>query len=142
MDKEQGAKMARWLLMLLVSGSLSIGIVATQEPLTREQQRPGTHGQSGTGRQSSAPTSLKGCLKQLGGNWVLAADTGQTISLVGDRSLLRPHDGRQIEVQGTLAGDGSFHVYSVKRISDSCTSQRASSLQVANTGQHGRPGAN
>jgi hypothetical protein len=116
--------MERWLLLLVISGTILIGNLASQEPFAKEQQRPGTQNQSGTGRQPAQPGSMKGCLKQLGGNWVLAAETGQTVSLTGDRSLLRPHDGRQIEVTGKQDRDGSFHVFSVTRISDSCTGPR------------------
>jgi uncharacterized protein DUF5818 len=127
--------MERWLLQLLVAGSLSMAILTVQEPPTRQQQRPGTHGQTAPGKQPAQASSLRGCLKQLGGNWVLAADTGQTVTLVGDSSMLRPHDGRQIEVHGRLAGDGSFHVISVTRISDACTSRRALLFQLSQGGR-------
>ncbi|HET7873555.1 MAG TPA: hypothetical protein VFL42_13635, partial [Terriglobales bacterium] len=119
------------LWLLLISVPLSMAIAGVQETPAAPsqsnqgraaalagtgQQHPGTHGRNGSAKQPAKPSSLRGCLKQLGGNWVLAADTGQTITLVGDSSILRPHDGRQIEVQGHLAVDGSFHVVSVSRI--------------------------
>ena len=44
---------------------------------------------------------MKGCLKQSGGNWVLAADNGQSVNLQGDSSILKPHDGHQVQIQGT-----------------------------------------
>jgi len=109
-----------WMLAL----ALAAGMAWIQEPSPPDRQKPATR--SGPASEPTAePSSLKGCLKQLGGNWVLAADTGQTVSLIGDSSMLRPHDGRQIEVQGKPSVDGTFHVFSVTRISDSCTSQRA-----------------
>jgi hypothetical protein len=108
---------------VLLALALAAGIAWPQEPSPPERQKPATR--SGPASEPTEPASLKGCLKQLGGNWVLAADTGQTVSLIGDNSMLRPQDGRQIEVQGKPSVDGSFHVFSVTRISDSCTSQRA-----------------
>jgi hypothetical protein len=108
---------------VLLALALAAGIAWPQEPSPPERQKPATR--SGPASEQTEPASLKGCLKQLGGNWVLAADTGQTVSLIGDNSMLRPQDGRQIEVQGKPSVDGSFHVFSVTRISDSCTNQRA-----------------
>src|SRR3954462_191173 len=49
---------------------------------------------------SDQSNSMKGCLKQSGGNWVLAADNGQSVNLQGDSSMLKPHDGHQVQVQG------------------------------------------
>src|SRR6476660_8760734 len=69
--------------------------------------------------------SLRGCLKQAGGNWVLAADNGQSVNLQGDSSMLKPHDGHQVQVQGTRSSDGSLQVSSVNMISDSCTNNQA-----------------
>ena len=70
---------------------------------------------------------MRGCLKQSGGNWVLAADNGQSVNLQGDSSILKPHDGHQVQVQGTRASDGSLQVSSVNMISDSCTNNQAAS---------------
>ncbi|HEX7284858.1 MAG TPA: hypothetical protein VF532_01670 [Candidatus Angelobacter sp.] len=119
--------------LLLVLSLAAMGWM--QEPSPQEQHRPAARSGQGTSERSDNPASLKGCLKQLGGNWVLAADTGQTVSLLGDSSMLRAHDGRQIEVQGKPSADGSFHVFSVTRISDSCTSQRAVGGAASDSGQ-------
>src|SRR6476660_10435753 len=75
--------------------------------------------------------SLRGCLKQAGGNWVLAADNGQSVNLQGDSSMLKPHDGHQVQIQGTRSSDGSLQVSSVNMISDSCTSNQAASSGAA-----------
>jgi hypothetical protein len=119
---------------VLLALALAAVMAWTQEPSPPERQKPATRG-GPAGEQTAEPSSLKGCLKQLGGNWVLAADTGQTVSLIGDTSMLSPHDGRQIEVQGKPSVDGSFHVFSVTRISDSCTSQRAVGGAASDNGQ-------
>ena len=74
---------------------------------------------------------MRGCLKQSGGNWVLSADNGQSVNLQGDSSVLKPHDGHQVQVQGTRGSDGSLQVSSVNMISDSCTSNQASSTAPA-----------
>ena len=68
---------------------------------------------------------MKGCLKQSGGNWVLAAENGQSVNLQGDSSMLKPHDGHQVQISGTRSSDGSVQVSSVSMISESCTSNQA-----------------
>lgn len=95
----------------------STGQPQTQQPATQPGAQPGV--ETGTGQ-----TAMRGCLKQSGGNWVLAAENGQTVNLSGDSSVLKPHDGHQVQVQGTQASDGSFQVSSVNMISDSCISPR------------------
>jgi hypothetical protein len=72
-------------------------------------------------------TSLKGCLKQSGDNWVLTADNGQSVNLTGDSSMLKPHDGHRVQVQGAQAPDGSLQVSGVSMISESCTPNQAAS---------------
>src|SRR6476660_8561116 len=94
-------------------------------------------GSSGS-TSSDQQASMKGCLKQSGGNWVLAADNGQSVNLQGDSSMLKPHDGHQVQIQGTRASDGSVQVSSVSMISESCTSnQAASSMENSATGAAG-----
>jgi len=95
----------------------STGQQPTQPPAAPPSAAPGSQTATGQGE-------MKGCLKQSGGNWVLAAENGQTVNLSGDSSMLKPHDGHQVQVQGTQASDGSFQVSSVSMISDSCTSPR------------------
>ena len=98
---------------------------------------------NGQGQNSSATSatsssdqsnSMRGCLKQSGGNWVLASDNGQSINLQGDSSILKPHDGHQVQVQGTRSSDGSLQVSSVNMISDSCTNNQASGYAPAPAG--------
>src|SRR6266481_3987771 len=135
------------LALMLVSGmafaqtGVSSGSTPDQQP--SQQTSPSTTSPSPTspsttGQNSQAsPTSsavtgsdqqssLRGCLKQSGGNWVLAADNGQSVSLQGDSSMLKPHDGHQVQIQGSRASDGSVQVSSVNMISDSCTSNQSS----------------
>lgn len=114
--------------MALAQSSGSSGSSGPQQP---PAQQPST-GQQPTQPPSAAPGSqtatgqaeIKGCLKQSGGNWVLAAENGQTVNLSGESSMLKPYDAHQVQVQGTQLSDGSFQVSSVSMISDSCTSPR------------------
>src|SRR5262245_21500996 len=70
-------------------------------PSSTDQQQPSTYpsSQDQSNQNPNAnpsggnQTSLKGCLKQAGSNWVLAADNGQSVNLSGDSSMLKPHDG-------------------------------------------------
>jgi hypothetical protein len=96
-----------------------------QQPATQQQEQPATQPGTEPGVQTSTgQTAMKGCLKQSGGNWVLAAENGQTVNLSGDSSVLKPHDGREVQLQGTQASDGSFQVSSVSVVSDACISPR------------------
>lgn len=124
------------LALMLLSGMAwaqsggSPGSAAQQQPQQpstgqQQQQQPATPPSTEPGAQTSAgQTAMKGCLKQSGGNWVLAAENGQTVNLSGDSSILKQHDGHEVQVQGTQASDGSFQVSSVSLVSDSCTSPR------------------
>ena len=106
-----------------------------QQPSTTEQQAtPGTT-QSTTATTSTAgqQTTVRGCLKQSGGNWTLASDNGQTINLMGDDATLKPNDAHQVEIVGTQSPDGSLQVSSVNVISDTCTNQQASGSTGAAT---------
>ncbi len=92
------------------------------------QQQPASPSDQSNQNQSTATrpsngqeTVLRGCLKQAGGNWVVSQN-GQDITVNGDNSMLKPHDGHQVEVHGTQAGGGALRVTSVNMISDSCGS--------------------
>src|SRR5471032_251771 len=91
-------------------------------PATTDQTSQSATATSATDQQAS----MKGCLKQSGGNWILAADNGQSVNLQGDSSILKPHDGHQVQILGSRASDGSLQVSSVNMISDSCTTNQAS----------------
>src|ERR1051326_4515294 len=112
---------------------------STTSPSSPSTTTPSTTDQSSqsatSATSSSDQNSVKGCLKQSGGNWVLSADNGQTVNLQGDSSMLKPHDGHQVQVQGTRASDGSLQVSSVNMISDSCTNNQASSATGSSTDQ-------
>lgn len=131
--------MALMLVTGLAMAQTSSGGDPSQQP---GQQQPGTMpGTSDPNRQSpvqEGQTSLKGCLKQSGDNWVLAADNGQSVNLTGDSSMLKPHDGHLVQVQGTRGPDGSLQVSGVSMIAESCTpNQAASSAGEAVTGAAG-----
>jgi hypothetical protein len=122
---------ALMLITGLAMAQTGSGGDASQQP---SQQQPSTMpSTSDSNRQSPAATtqesqtSLKGCLKQSGDNWVLAADNGQSVNLTGDSSMLKPHDGHLVQVQGTQASDGSLQVSGVTMIAESCTSNQATS---------------
>src|SRR5712671_5822070 len=100
-------------------------------PSTTDQNSTTSTTNSTTTSTSDQSNSMRGCLKQSGGNWVLASDNGQSVNLQGDSSILKPHDGHQVQIQGTRASDGSLQVSSVNMISDSCTNNQASSAGAA-----------
>ena len=100
-------------------------------PSTTDQTNSSTTTTTSTTSTSDQSNSMRGCLKQSGGNWVLASDNGQSINLQGDSSMLKPHDGHQVQVQGTRGSDGSLQVSSVNMISDSCTNNQAAGSGAA-----------
>ena len=92
---------------------------------------PGQNPQSGqsSATASSSPSSqqtFRGCLRQSGGNWTLS-ENGQDMAVTGDDSMLKPHDGQQVEVQGTQPAGSSLQVTSLTTISSSCIGQAPSS---------------
>lgn len=128
-----------FLALMLASGMAFAQTGGTgSTPDQQQQQQPSQQPTSPSTDQSSQPStatadqqaSMKGCLKQSGGNWVLAADNGQSVNLQGDSSMLKPHDGHQVQVSGTRTSDGSLQVSSVNMISDSCTSNQAASTDT------------
>jgi len=133
----------KFILALMLTTGMAFAQTGSSGSSTPDQQQPSQQQPSTTSPSTSPSTtdqtnstatstsdqqaSLKGCLKQSGGNWVLAADNGQSVNLQGDSSMLKPHDGHQVQIQGSRASDGSVQVSSVNMISDSCTSNQASS---------------
>src|SRR5260370_17176279 len=120
------------------SGSQSSSTPSTQPSQQTPSQQPSTSStdqssQTSTVSSNSQDKVLRGCLKQSGGNWVLSSN-GQNITLNGDDSTLKPHDGHQVEVQGTRGSDGSsLTVKSGNMISDTCsTSQAPSGMPAPN----------
>jgi hypothetical protein len=59
----------------------------------------------GTGGSTGQET-VKGCLSNSGGNYMLTDKNGKTFQLTGDTSKLSDHVGHEIKVTGT-AGSGS-----------------------------------
>src|SRR6516225_1247746 len=100
------------------SPSTSPSTDQTQQPSTQPSQ-PSTDQSNQNATPSSSgdqQASLRGCLKQSGGNWVLSSDNGQSVNLQGDSSMLKPHDGHQVQISGTRSSDGSVQVSSVNMI--------------------------
>ena len=79
-------------------------------------------GQPGTSGLNPIQQTLRGCLRQSGDSWTLSQSTQDT-ALTGDASVLKPHDGQQVEVQGTQPIGGTLQVTSVITISNSCIGQ-------------------
>jgi len=91
------------------SGSQSSSTPSTQPSQQTPSQQPSTSSsdqssQTSTSSSNSQDTVVRGCLKQSGGNWMLSSN-GQNITLNGDDSTLKPHDGHQVEVHGTRGSD-------------------------------------
>src|SRR5262249_42689158 len=108
----------RILTVMLLAASMAFA-QSGSSPGSSDQQQPTTNptDQSNPNNQNTTSTtpsgdqtSVKGCLKQAGSNWVLTADNGQSVTLSGDSSMLKPHDGHEVQVQGTQASDGSLQV--------------------------------
>src|SRR5215467_5833629 len=144
----------KFILALMLTTGMAFAQTGSSGSSTPDQQQPSQQQPSTTSPSTSPSTtdqtnstatstsdqqaSMKGCLRQSGGNWVLAADNGQSVNLQGDSSMLKPHDGHQVQIQGTRASDGSVQVSSVSMISDSCTSnQAATSTDNSATGAAG-----
>src|SRR5215467_1957014 len=143
----------KFILALMLTTGMAFAQTGSSGSSTPDQQQPSQQQPSTTSPSTSPSTtdqtnsaatstsdqqaSMKGCLKQSGGNWVLAADNGQSVNLQGDSSMLKPHDGHQVQIQGTRASDGSLQVTSVSMISDSCSSNQASSSDNSVSGAAG-----
>ena len=80
---------------------------STQPGTSSTDQNTNNSNMSATSSSSGQETTLRGCLKQSGGNWILSQSGGQDISLNGDTSQLKPHDGHQVEVRGSRSSDTS-----------------------------------
>jgi LPXTG-motif cell wall-anchored protein len=120
---------------------------SAQQPSTPPQQNdqnpalPGATGQTATSSANAQESVVRGCLKQSGGDWVLS-EAGQNITIKGDDSMLKPHNGHQVEVHGTRGSDpSSLQVTSVNMISDSCTTGQASATGVPDTTSTASAGA-
>jgi len=77
---------------------------------------------------STGQETVKGCLSNSGGNYMLTDKNGKTFQLTGDTSKLSDHVGHEIKVTGT-AGSGSAS-------SDSGAMSQASPTLEINTFKH------
>jgi LPXTG-motif cell wall-anchored protein len=116
---------------------------SAQQPSTPSQpteQSPGTPS-TATSSANGQDTVVRGCLKQSGGDWVLS-EAGQNITIKGDDSMLKPHNGHQVELHGARGSDPStLQVTSVNMISDSCTTGQASATGMPDTTSAASAGA-
>src|SRR5205807_4424173 len=91
------------------SGSTGSGSTTSQNPQTPSgsSTTPSSSTPNDPSNQSATSTSgsestVRGCLKQSGSDWILSqGGAGQDITLKGDSSMLKAHDGHQVEVKGT-----------------------------------------
>lgn len=108
------------LLMLASTMALAQAGFNGANPPGQSQNSQG--GQPGTSALNPIQQTLRGCLRQSGESWTLS-QSSQDTALSGDASLLKPHDGQQVEVQGTQPIGGTLQVTSVITISSSCIGQ-------------------
>src|SRR5215468_4568563 len=111
---------------------------SVQQPPSAQQQTPSTNPDQNSqtpttsGAINASPSgqsTLSGCLKQSGSNWVLVSN-GQRTPVTGDDATLKPNDGRQVQLKGNQASDGSFQVSEVVLLSDACTPDASTSSNI------------
>jgi Protein of unknown function (DUF5818) len=107
---------------LLLFSVLLLGVSWAAAQTSPSQGSSGTTGQE----------TVKGCLSNSGGNYMLTDKNGKTFQLTGDTSKLTEHVGHEIKVTGTASSasassDGSMsqasptlEVSTVKHISKTC----------------------
>ena len=120
------------LLAMMLTAGMAMAQTGYSGQQSTDQQQP-TTAPSTSSSTSQSPvaaqsdqTSMSGCLKRSGDNFVLAADNGQSVNLTGDSSLLKPHEGHAIHVLGTLGADGSLQVSTVNMLSETCAEKQSS----------------
>ncbi|HEY6348583.1 MAG TPA: hypothetical protein VI636_04155 [Candidatus Angelobacter sp.] len=112
-------KHSNFLISMVLVGGLAFAQTSSNGAST---QTSGQNSQSGQPLTNHFPTSqqtLRGCLRQSGGSWTISQN-GQETALIGDSSLLTPHEGEQVEVQGTQPIGGPVQVTSVFKIYRYC----------------------
>ena len=120
------------LLAMMLATGMAMAQTGSSGQQSTDQQQPTTAPSTSSSTSQnpvatqSDQTSMSGCLKRSGDNFVLAADNGQSVNLTGDSSLLKPHEGHAIHVLGTLASDGSLQVSQVNMLSETCADKQSS----------------
>lgn len=115
--------MKRWdfLIAIVLVGGMALAQTSTSTQ-TPGQNQNSQNGQQMANRFPTSQQTLRGCLRQSGANWAIT-QSGQETALVGDSALLSPHDGEQVEVQGTQPIGGPVQVTSVTKIYRYCIGQ-------------------
>jgi hypothetical protein len=90
-------------LALLMSAAW---LSAQQYPQTGSSQNAQT-GSSQSASASSGQTSVRGCLQESNGSYMLTSDSGMSYQLQGDTSMLSKHVGHEVQITGTPSGAGS-----------------------------------
>lgn len=110
-----------------------------QQPPSAQQQSPSANPDKSsqtsspsraTGQMTTGQSSISGCLKQSGNGWVVVSN-GQRTPVTGDDATLKPNDGRQVQLKGSQASDGSFQVSEIELLSDACVSGSSGSSNLA-----------
>ena len=113
----------KFLSLLLLGTGMAVG--QTGSTSTGAQGQNPQTSQPGTSGLNPIQQTLRGCLRQSGGSWTLS-QTSQDTALSGDPAMLKPHDGQQVEVQGSQPIGGVLQVTSVITISNACLGQSSS----------------
>lgn len=115
-------KRSNFLIAMVLVGGMGLAQTSSNGTST---QAPGQNQNSQNGQANWFPTSqqtLRGCLRQSGSSWTIS-QSGQETALIGDSAQLSPHDGEQVEVQGTQSIGGPVQVTSVTKIYRYCIGQ-------------------
>lgn len=115
-------KRSNFLIAMVLVGGMALAQTSSNGTST---QAPGQNQNSQNGQANWFPTSqqtLRGCLRQSGSSWTIS-QSGQETALIGDSTQLSPHDGEQVEVQGTQSIGGPVQVTSVTKIYRYCIGQ-------------------
>lgn len=113
----------RFSAVLLLAAGMAAGQTGSTGAAAQGQNPQS--GQPGTSSLNPIQQTLRGCLKQSGDSWTLS-QSGQDTALAGDPATMKPHDGQQVEVQGTQPIGGTLQVTSVITISRACLGQSSS----------------
>lgn len=112
-----------FLIVMVLVGGMALAQTSSSGTNTQTPgQNPNSQSQTMPNRFPTSQQTLRGCLRQSGNNWTIS-QSGQETALIGDSSLLSPHEGEQVEVQGTQPIGGPVQVTSVIKIYRYCIGQ-------------------
>lgn len=107
----------RFLALALLSG-----IALAQTGSNGVNSQNPQNGQPNTSGLPTSEQTLRGCLRQAGNGWTIS-QSGQETVLSGDSAMMNPHNGQQVEIQGTQPIGGAVQVTSVTTIANACIGQ-------------------